>query len=213
MSLLWQDLNDVNSGSYTELGGRKEALWYFRYTCLSLRGEGQWLSPQGLSATTLHLLPISSNGSTCSWKKNAGQLVYLIGEHDQLVLKTNLSYDPRMATVAAGFTSILDKGRQKLTRCLGNVSSSRMVLPLHCLASCPRVLGWLLPCEFQKISSEFLWFNYHFFHNKMSSSQSGQVILMTEIRSFFLRSFGKVWPPAEWFLVHFLLCVLYLISV
>ena len=108
---------------------------------------------------------------------------------------------------------ILDKAWQKLTRCLGNVSSSRMVLPLHCLASCPRVLGWLLPCEFQKISSEFLWFNYHFFHNKMSSSQSGQVILMTEIRSFFLWSFREVWPPAEWFLVHFLLCVLYLISV
>ena len=61
---------------------------------------------------------------------------------------------------------ILDKGRQKFTRCLGNVSSSRMVLPLHCLASYPRVLGWLLLlCEFLEISAEFLWFNYHFFHN------------------------------------------------
>ena len=91
---------------------------------------------------------------------------------------------------------ILDKGRQKLTRCLGNVSSSRMVLPLHCLAFYPRVLGWLLlPYEFLEISSEFLWFNYHFFHNKMLSSQNRQVILMTEIRSFFFYGASEKFGP------------------
>ena len=91
---------------------------------------------------------------------------------------------------------ILDKGRQKLTRCLGNVSSSRMVLPLHCLAFYPRVLGWLLlPYEFLEISSEFLWFNYHFFHNKMLSSQNRQVILMTEIRSFFFMELQRSLAP------------------
>ena len=108
---------------------------------------------------------------------------------------------------------ILDKGRQKLTRCLHKVSSSRMVLPLHSLASYPRVLGWpLLPCEFLKISSEFLWFNYPFFCNKMLSSQNGQAVLMTEIRSFFMalrRNLAPCWMVLE----HFLLCVLYRISV
>lgn len=108
---------------------------------------------------------------------------------------------------------ILDKGRQKLKRCLGNVSSSRMVLPLHCLASYPRVLGWLLlSCEFLEISSEFLWFNYHFFHNKMLSSQNGQVILMTEIRLFFFMELQRSLAPC-WMIFSTLPLVCYLISV